>query len=204
MLREMKKLGYLISQRKLREVADFIEITDDINKFDEDSPAIIIGLENARKAIKNFSILKKNPYKNKFWTFDKNERRSDFNTDIEKFYNYVLSSNINAIKYYYVDILTLSKEKVKNLLKILSSSDDKYIYVYKEMLYLYHKNYILGISLSLLKYCNKDVKKLLKKVSKNKATKIYYSDANISAQMRQYAKNKRYITPYFLSLVEDK
>lgn len=98
--------------------------------------------------------------------------------------------------------MVFEQEKVKNLFKILSSNENKYIYIYKGMLYLYYKNYILGISLILLEYCHKDVKKLLRRVNKNKHTKIYYSDADISPYIRQYAKNKKYIIPYFLSLMD--
>lgn len=107
----MQKLGYLISSRKIRDVADFIEVTDDISKFRGDKPAILIGLENARKEISNFSILSKNPSEGKFWTFDKTEQRRDYNIDIAKFYDYVITANINNIRYYYVDIWSLSKKK---------------------------------------------------------------------------------------------
>lgn len=196
----MKKLGYLIADSKIRNIADFIEVTDDFSKFDGDNPAIIVGLENARKTIDNFSIIKKEPKPNKFWTFGKTEKRTDYEKDINKFYSYVLGQSVSRIRYYYVDIITLPRQKVKKLLKILSSNDDKYIYIYKGMLYLYYRDYILGISLSLLQYCQINVEKHIKKIALNNKTKISYNDASISPFMKSFAKNKRYLMPYFLSL----
>ena len=196
----MQKLGYVVSQSKIRDVADFIEVTNDIEKIKSDKPTMVVGLELARKNVENFSIIRKTFKSNKFWTFGKTERRADFEKDMHNFCNYVIKSAIDGIKYYYVDVITISKQKIKNLLKILSSSDDKYIYISKEMLYIYHKTYVLGISLSVLHYCGINTAKRLKKLTLNKHNKIFYNDSSISPYIKQYAKNKRYIIPYFLSL----
>lgn len=196
----MQKLGYIISKSKLRDVADFIEVTDDVSKLNGEKPAIMVGLEMARNNVSNFSIIKKTIGTNKFWTFGKTEKRTDYETDIKRFYDFVLSKSINDIKYHYVDFAVISKQKVKNLLKILSSSDDKYIYISKGMLYLYQKNYVLGISLTFLKYCQINIDKHIKKITRNKHNKIFYNDSAVSLYIKQYAKNKKYIIPYFLSL----
>lgn len=200
----MQKLGYIISQTKLRDIADFVELTDDITKFQSDKPAMIVGVETARRAINNFSIINKTAETNKFWTFGKTEKRYDYETDIQKFYNFVLNRTVNSIRYYYIDIATISKQKVKNLLKILSSNNDKYIYISKGMLYMYYNDYVLGISLIYLKYCRINVDRRIKLISKNKHNKIFYSDSNISPYIKQYAKDKKYIIPYFIYLAEKK
>ena len=198
----MQKLGYLVSKTKIRDVADFIEVTTDTKVINESKPMLIVGLDLARNNVKNFSIIKKSFDKGKFWTFGKTERRTDFEKDLFRFYDYTISTSIDNVKYYYVDVVNLSKVKIKNLLGIILSNEDKYIYINKGMFYLYYQNYILGLSLNLLKYCGVKTTKWIKKISLNKHNKIYYTDTNISSFMRQYAKNKKYITPYFFSLAE--
>ena len=198
----MQKLGYIISQTKIRDIADFIEVTNDLTKYDSDKPSLIVGLEYARNKVEGFSIIKKNPKPNKFWTFGKMEKRMDFEKDTKKFYDYVLNRAINDIKYYYVDVTKLSKRRIRNLFRLLLSDIDKYIYIYKGMLYLYYQKYILGISLTLIQYCQIDIEKWLKRIKNNKTTKIYYTDSDIDGYMKQYAKNRRYIIPFFYSLLD--
>lgn len=199
----MKTLGYLISPTKLKNVADFIEITDDVSKFDTELPAIIIGLSEAKKKIKDFSILKKKYENDKFWTFGKTERRVDFDKDLSNFYDYVLSKSINGIKYTYIDILCLPPKRVRGMIRFFLSPDVKYAYIYNGMLYVYYGNNILGISLTIAEYCGVNVKKWVSHMIKNKAIRIYYNDAKIDSFIKQYSKNKRYLIPYFYSLIDE-
>lgn len=196
----MEKLGYIISNTKIKGVDDYIEVTTDPSYFTSDKPSLLVGLELARSNIKNFSILNKNPEKNKFWTFAKTEKRTDYERDLNKFYKYVLTSLIDNVKYYYVDLTRINKTKIKALLNILSNDSVKYLYFYKEMLYLYHEGYILGVSLQMLRYMGFNVDKRIKKILKNKANKTFFNDKSINLSIKQYAKNKRYLIPFFLSL----
>lgn len=198
----MQKLGYIISKTKLRNIADFVEVTEDVDKINSEKPAMIVGLETAR-SIEGFSIINKKFKVDKFWTFGKTEKRTDYENDLDQFYGFIINNLVKKVKYYYVDVSTISREKVKNLLKILSSNEHKYIYISKGMLYLYYGGNILGISLTLLKYCRINVDKHLKNLCKNKNNKIYYNETSISPKLRQYAKDKKYIIPYFYSLAEE-
>lgn len=198
----MQTLGYIISKTRIRGVADFVEVVSDPSLFESEKPAMIVGLEMAKKTIDNFSIINKNPKKDKFWTFGKTERRIDFDKDIIKFYDYILESKIEEIKYYYVNVLNLKYQRIKNLLNILYSDTKKWGYIYKNMLYLYHEGYILGISMEILNYMGIDVKKHLNKILKNSNIKIFFNDTTINPYMKQFSKNKRFLIPYFLSLME--
>lgn len=199
---KMQKLGYIISNTRIRGIEDFIEVTSDPSYFTSNKPSLIVGLELARNNIKNFSILNKNPEKGKFWTFGKTEKRTDYEKDLTKFYNYILTNLNDTIKYYYVDISKLSKVKIKNLLSILNNDTKKYLYIYKEMLYLYYKDYVLGISLQMLKYMGFNVEKHLSKIRKNNVNKMFFNDKDVNSSFKQYAKNKKYLIPVFLSMLE--
>ena len=199
----MEKLGYIISSNRIRNVSDFIEVTTDHTIYDKTvKPVMVIGLENARKIIPKFSILQKEPTKGKFWTFGKTEKRGDYEKDLNNFYKYVLNDTINKIKYYYLNFTKLPKNKICDFLLLLENQDRKYVYIYKDMIYLYHRNYVLGISLKMLKYMGINVDKYLKRIRKNRYIKIFDTEMNINQEMKQFVKNRRYLIPYFLSLTE--
>lgn len=198
----MKKLGYIVSNTKLRGAVDFVETTTDPSCLLTDKPILVVGLENARKLIENFSILRKNPSENRFWTFGKTEKRNDYERDIEKFYKYVIEKHILGIRYYYLNIIKLSFKEIKSFLSIVYSEKPKYVYIYRDMLYLYDGEYIFGVSLKILRYAGMDIERHLKKIYKIKTIKFFYDDKTINPYMKRYAKNKKYLIPFFLSLLE--
>jgi hypothetical protein len=72
----MEKLGYIISDRKINNIKDFVGFTDDISLVDSTKPVLIVGIKKAKEYCgKNFNILKKKIGHNISWTFKKTERR---------------------------------------------------------------------------------------------------------------------------------
>lgn len=200
----MKKLGYIVSKRKINNAVDFVGVVDDVSKVEDPTkPFIIIGLEEAKKISPNFSILNKMLDINVFWTFGKTERRVDYERDLDKFYDYVLNKSIENIKYYYINILTIKYNKIKKLLNIINSKEKKYIYTSNDMIYIYYNNNILGISLRILKYININIKKIYKILYSNKNNIIYNNDSFLTSKMRKVINNKKYVIPYFISILEE-
>ena len=138
-----------------------------------------------------------------FWTFGKTERRVDYERDLDKFYDYVLNKSIENIKYYYINILTIKYNKIKKLLNIINSKEKKYIYTSNDMIYIYYNNNILGISLKILKYININIKKIYKILYSNKNNIIYNNDSFLTLKMRKVINNKKYVIPYFISILEE-
>lgn len=199
----MKKLGYIVSKRKINNIVDFVGLVDDVNKIEDPTkPFIIVGL-NEVKDLPNFSILNKKLDENKFWTFGKTERRVDYERDLENFYEYVLDKEISNIKYYYINILNIKYTRIKSLINIINSNEKKYIYISNDMIYLYYKNYILGISIKILKYINIDIKKVFRKLYRNKSNIIYNTDSFLTTEMKRVITNKKYVIPYFISILEE-
>lgn len=201
----MKKLGYIVSKRKINNLVDFVGVVDDVSKIEDPTkPFIIVGLEEAKKVSPNFSILNKRLDIDVFWTFGKTERRVEYERDLDKFYDYVLNKSIDNIKYYYINILTIKYSKIKNLLNIINSEEKKYIYTSNDMIYIYNnKNYILGISIKILKYININIKKIYKILYNNKNNIIYNNDSFLNSKMKKVINNKKYVIPYFISILEE-
>ena len=197
----MKKLGYIVSDKKINNVKGFVEVVDDISLADTTKPVLLVGLENAKKNITNFSILEKKVNDNLFWTFKKTEKRIDFENDIDYFYNYIINNISRNIKYYYINILKLKYNKIKKLYNILFSGERKYIYISNNMLYILYNGSVLGISISVLEYINVDIKKFFKRLYSNENNVICTNASDCVKSIKSEVGNKKYVVPYFMSIM---
>ena len=197
----MKKLGYIVTDRKINNVKDFVEVVNDISLTDSTKPVLLVGLENAKKNIENFSILNKKVNDNLFWTFKKTEKRVDFENDINYFYNYIIYNITRNIKYYYINILNLKYNKIKKLYNILFSNERKYIYISNNMLYILYNGSVLGISISILEYIKIDTKKFFRKLYSNKNNIICTNASDCVKSIKAEIGNKKYVVPYFMSIL---
>lgn len=197
----MKKLGYIVSENKIKNVKGFVEVVDDISLADPTKPILIVGIENAKKYIDNFSILNKNPKPNLYWTFKKTERRVDFENDINYFYNFIIYNIINNIKYYYINILKLKYNNIKKIYNILFSNNKKYIYISNNMLYCLHDGVVFGISISVLEYIKIDISKFFKKLYSFDGNIICTNYSDCVKELKAEIGNKKYAVPYFMSIL---
>lgn len=200
----MCTLGYIISKTKIKNNFQFVEVVDDISKVENDKPYLIVGLSEAKKiASDKFSILHKELGNGNYWTFGRTEKRDEFEKDVIKFYNNILNYNINNIKYKYINILNINYNILKRLLKLCYYSKYKYIYIWNDMIYVLCKeNNVIGISLSMLEYCGYKKEKILDRIKSNKYNIICDTDECISYKIKQRIKNKDYVVPYIMSLME--
>jgi hypothetical protein len=198
----MSCLGYIISDVKIKNLKGFVEQVNDVSLADLTKPVLFIGVENARKNIKDFSILKKKYDNSVFWTYKKTEKRVDFEDDINYFYSYIINNISSNINYYYINIYNLKYNKIKKLYNILFSSSKKYIYISNNMIYLLYKNnIILGISLNLLEYIKIKKEKILDKLYSNKNNAICTDISQCIKPIKNEIGNNRYVVPYFMSIM---
>lgn len=198
----MGSLGYIISDTKIKNLKGFVEQVNDVSLADLTKPTLFVGINNAKKNIKDFSILDKKYGDKTFWTYKKTEKRVDFEEDLNYFYNYIIYNISNNIEYYYINILNLKYSKIKKLYNILFSNEKKYIYISNDMIYLLYKDKkILGISLSLLEYIKIDKNKILNKLYSNKNNIICTDVSKCVKCIKNEIGNNRYVIPYFMSIL---
>lgn len=202
----MQTLGYIISKSNLKMKFDFLKQINDLSEVKDNKPFIIIGLSEAKKiASDKFSILHKSFEKNHFWTFGRTEKRDEFEKDIKVFFNYVINEYINNIKYYYINIYNINFNILKRLVKLCYSSNLKYIYIWNDMIYIQCENSsVIGLSLKIMKYMKLDCNKIINKLKINPSNIICESDTCIPYKIQQKLKNKQYVIPYIMKLMEFK
>lgn len=153
-----------------------------MEEIDKSLPTLIIGLQNAKKYISNFSILQKE-YKGQrlWWTFSKTERMTDYLCDIQLFYNTAIKCIVENTEYEYVDCLECSFKRVKSILNyLLNNSDEKISFIDNKgsFLFLYSKKYnkIWGFSLSTMCFYGikeKTINRLIKEIKNNEQIKDF-------------------------------
>lgn len=197
----MNKLGYIVTDRKISNVKEFVGVVDDISLADPTKPVLIVGIDLAKKYIDNFSILDKKVNDNLFWTFKKTENRVDFENDLNYFYNYIIYNIYKNINYYYINILKLKYNKIKKLYNILFSTNKKYIYISNNIIYLLYNKNILGISITILEYLKIDMKKFFRKLYSNENNVICTNASDCVKSIKSEIGNNKYAIPYFMSIL---
>ena len=195
----MEKLGYIVCDRKLKNIDGFVEQVNDISLADATKPILIVGWNNAKNHEGYSSILKKQLGENVYWTFSKTESRADFEDDLERFYNIIYDNILNKISYYYINIFKLKYNKIKKIYNILFSIDLKNIYISNNMVYFPYKDNILGFSLNILEYYGIDKDKVLKRIRSNPSNRIVEDNDKFIFKLSRRLGNKKYAIPYFIS-----
>lgn len=198
----MNKIGNIVCspQTKVSEVFNKVKSCEEI---DNKLPTMVIGIDNAKNCIKDFSILTKIYEEGKFrWTFKKTERRIDYENDLSVFTNYCYQYIIKDIKYRYVDLIRYDLKRIKKFIKYIQNNNKKYCYksFNEQFLYIFDKKYntVYGLSLSLCEYLNIDSIKILKKIFDNKnnieITKLSFFNENIKYMIHN---NQHYIPVFY-------
>ena len=192
-------LGYIVTEKKLKNIDGFVEQVDDISLADSTKPILIVGWKKAKEHPKYSTILEKQLDEHVYWTFSKSESRSDFEDDLRIFYNIIYNNILNNIKYYYINIYKLKYSNIKKLYNlILTSGEVKNIYLSNSLLYVPHDGKILGLSLTDLEYCNIPIDKVLNKI-KSKGINIIEDNGKFIFKLSKQLGNKKYAIPYFIS-----
>lgn len=191
-------LGYIVAERKLQKIDSLVEQVKDISLADSTKPILVVGWENAKKLQGYTTVLDRRISENLFWTFGKTESRMDFEKDLKQFYDYIYFKILDKVKYYYVDPITLKYSKAKILCNIIDSKEEKNIYIHKNMVYMPYKGSILGLSLSICKYCGLNINKILGRIRRNRLNKVFDEKHDVPFKLKRMLGNKMYAMPYFL------
>lgn len=195
----MKVLGYIVTEHKMKGIENFVEQVNSIELADSTKPILLISWKNAKKHPKYTNILDRKLDDNLFWTFSKSENRSDFERDLEKFYNFIFTNFTNTVTYYYVNILKLHYNKLKKLYNIINSNIVKNIYINNRMVYIpFQNDKILGISLQILSYCGIKQSKVLSRIFKNSNNKQVDSTDKNTIKLERKLGDKKYVIPFLV------
>lgn len=168
----MKKFGNIVSESVRISTPIPLQLYKTLEEVEDRSiPTLIIGLDNAKKYINGFNILTKwYPDQNIGWTFTKTERAADQQIDIEYFCNGLIKNILNSCTYRLVDIVNLTRSRLKAMIEFVNNQYDKYVFIDRNafmFIYSIEHRRTYGIPLNTCRYCGIDSDKVIKKVLSN-------------------------------------
>lgn len=193
----MRALGYIVTEKKMNGVYGFVRQVEDISDADLTKPTLIIGWEMA-KQFDRYNILDRRLGDNLFWTFSKVENRSELESDLNKFYDFVRKSAVEKSEYKFVSIFHIGFQKAKKLVDILNSRVTRNIYISNKMLYTLCGDVVIGVSLDELEYCKINPDKVLKRIGDNANLKVFSNNDWKIQKLERFLGNKKYVIPYFI------
>lgn len=186
----MKTLGYILSDRKIRDIEPFVTQIKTLEEAKESLPILIVGWDAAKAHSGYKSVIDRSLGNSIYWTFKKSESRVDFESDLKNFYNKIVSSFTETLKYEYVNPHYLTEERIKKMLEYVNSSVCRCIYLSNDMLYIPCKERVIGVSLRVCEYCKKDVEWMISEIRKSEKL---VTDRNIEDKsVFKWFQNKKY------------
>lgn len=197
-------IGKVVTKSKTLPVIDYVQIVAEYDAADTSKPTLIIGKTKAESIFGKgkIKVLDKKIEDNVYWTFAKNERRIDFEADIDAFNDIIIGKLKGAVKYSYYNIFTEDADRTKKFIDWLYTGKRKIIYIIGKHLYMYapRTDTVFGISLEDIEYTGKDGNAVLDKIKDNKNNIIIYDDNFISQHLRLSILNCQYLIPYLYFL----
>jgi hypothetical protein len=172
-----------------------------LETIDESLPTLIIGWSKTKELYGDkASILHKQISDNVFWTFTKEERKVEYEHDIEDFKNLCYNNVGKDIPYVYLDVIHDNYRKNRKILrKIFSLSKSTSFITEKNMLYIYGENIIFGIDLNLIEYIGITKEKVINRL--NKLPNNFLIENEIFNKCKDFIlklKNSDRLTPYII------
>lgn len=199
-------IGRIITKSKNVDTIDFVDITSDkssVNGKDGCSiPTLVIGKKNIIDLVgeDNVHYLDKKVANNLYWTFAKTEQRNEYERDLESFNKLLLDKLLHGVEYRYVNIFQRSLSDLKKFITFMRSPLDKAIYVSRDMMYIYCKKVVYGVSLTDLNYVGITTEKVLKKIYKQRHNRVIYNDYFLKKSLRKQLNMSKILVPYLFFL----
>lgn len=195
-------IGRIISNKENIDTLDFVDVTKNIGSIDNFIPTLIIGKKKAEEIYgkENIKVLDKKITNNVSWTFDKVERRNEYERDLKAFNDSLIKTIKKNIKYEFFNIYIEPISRIKKLISFIKSPKIKYIYIFNDHIYMYYKNIVYGISLSDIQYLGINKNRILRLLNSNSSNIIIENNDFLSKKMRQIIKEDKILIPYLYFL----
>ena len=195
-------IGRIISNKENIDTLDFVDVTKNIGSIDNFIPTLIIGKKKAEEIYgkENIKVLDKKITNNVSWTFDKVERRNEYERDLKAFNDSLIKTIKKNIKYEFFNIYIEPISRIKKLISFIKSPKIKYIYIFNDHIYMYYKNIVYGISLSDIQYIGINKNRILRLLNGNSSNIIIENNDFLSKKMRQIIKEDKILIPYLYFL----
>ena len=189
-------LGRIVSGAKIPDIPFYIEVTKEFT--DDGIPTLVVGKKRAVELFggENVHVLDRNIMEHVSWTYAKNERRNEYEEDIEKFKNSITKKLKSSMTYYFVNIFTERYSFFKKMLKWIDSDSKKSVYVTEKHIYIYGGKSVIGLSLADFDYAGIDSDRIIDRINKNPSNTVFTDDDFSDDSVKKVALNNSIIIPF--------
>lgn len=189
-------LGRIVSGAKIQDVPFYIEVT---KKFTDDGvPTLVVGKKRAVEIFgaENVHVLDRSINEYVSWTYAKNERRNEYEEDIDKFKKSITKKLKSNVSYYFVNIFIERYSFFKKMLKWIDSDAKKSVYLTDKHIYIYGGKNVIGLSLGDFDYAGIDSDKIIDRIKKNPSNSVFTDEDFNEETERKIVSDNNLIVPY--------
>lgn len=189
-------LGRIVSGTKIQDVPFYIEVT---KKFTDDGvPTLVVGKKRAVEIFgaENVHVLDRSINEHVSWTYAKNERRNEYEEDIDKFKKSITKKLKSNVSYYFVNIFIERYSFFKKMLKWIDSDAKKSVYLTDKHIYIYGGKNVIGLSLGDFDYAGIDSDKIIDRIKKNPSNSVFTDEDFNGETERKIVSDNNLIVPY--------
>jgi hypothetical protein len=189
-------LGRIVSGAKIQDVPFYIEVT---KKFTDDGvPTLVVGKKRAVEIFgaENVHVLDRSINEHISWTYAKNERRNEYEEDIDKFKKSITKKLKSNVSYYFVNIFIERYSFFKKMLKWIDSDAKKSVYLTDKHIYIYGGKNVIGLSLGDFDYAGIDSDKIIDRIKKNPSNSVFTDEDFNGETERKIVSDNNLIVPY--------
>ena len=189
-------LGRIVSGAKIQDVPFYIEVTK--NFVEDGVPTLVVGKKRAVELFggENVHVLDRNIMENVSWTYAKNERRNEYEEDIDNFKKSITKKLKSSMTYYFVNIFTERYSFFKKMLKWIDSDNKKSVYVTDKHIYIYGGKSVIGLSLGDFDYAGIDSDKIIARIKKNPSNSVFTDDDFTDETPQKVFSDNSIIVPF--------
>lgn len=155
-------------------------VINNVSLIDKRLPTLYIGYMNMKSiGIKIESVFNRQINETTFWTFDKNEKRVEYDKDIVNFINFFLDYMEEKMVYESIDISTYSYSKLKNVYRILNSQIKKTVYISENSVFINFNHNVICIDLNSIDYIDIAREKVINKIKSFNNVHVYEDKKSI-------------------------
>lgn len=194
----MKCIGRIITNSKLVDTLDYVEVTNSKCGLDFSVPTLIIGKKNAIDLFgeENIKVLDRKIKENVYWTYGKTEKRNIYEEDLRKFNQNLIKSLSKRVKYTFFNVLSEPLHRIKAFISFMRSNMDKIIYITENHVYIFYNGAVFGVSLDDIEYIGVKKDKVIKQIQETPHNIVIDNTKFISKKMRNYIKDDKILVPY--------
>lgn len=194
----MSYIANIVTKGKISlDMGDTINVCRSMEEAVPSIPTLIVGYRTAKKVIVGFNMADKDyPSQGMYWTFSKNERKSDYDVDILRFCDMAVRKITDSIEYHYINPYQTGYNEIKDILQFIKSGEDK-LMMFDEnhnnlFIYRHKRNMIYGISIGSCEYAGVSRDKIAKRIADSGNIVLKLKDISLPIRIKRLLSNKKY------------